>query len=1086
MDKTNKFLPLLSRRDFNKLTLGAGAALATGSLFGSGCGSSDTPPPKETFSEVNLHFDLSHMDAKAKHTLRVGGNRYTVAAHTADSLQTAVANETYLAGKQNITHYVSKVLVPDHKPIHFSVTSVEPHLGNCLALIGVHISAADRAEASKGATKASASSVARESCKAVGISVECGLQDQTSDNFYTTFDAASSLVFHHPEIASLNSKVKARVEVLINESAAVGNLAMQICSLGKAHVHTSSSPDGWCILVPLTNSDGTPKLDGNKQQIYDYQFNPLLNDYIRAAVTDVLSRIKNDPTLKGKMYTSYPHGSTDSSGIASKLSKRVQLWKSGGTQLAATETGYKHNVYFKTPTFTGSGSSRSFSIIVDNVNFIWYGVYIQYIDANGNPMNYQSQVDDFITLLQAEYKSLGGSSAGSVNWIDGDTVKLHWIISSPPTLFGVPLPSPVELNVTLIDGAVAARIMLCGPGVYGKVDYGPSLVLGILFTAIFNFGVPMYSLYSGSGLTDTSTLWNIVKQPTVLIKIAAVLLESVRDIITPDSANTLGLLCSIESLLASLVDSLAEVLFKGLVPEITAWLTTVIAGEEVEDSIPFVGWALRIVTVVGTVGDMVAGVAEICTNPVVIDNIITFTNSVDVTVNCDPTDYQFPEESTYYEVQFTVGGCPYPSQPQGFTLDQTTRGKKSFIATVDGVPTTGQNTDSVDIWFYSNSNKGFLAGHGKATFANIGSATDLTATITITENPMSVTATTIYSQHRKLAYSGGKYFWQEGAGLAVPSVEASNCGGAGLCSLGNITVWVPGGMIGYTWQTGNEYMIKNVNASEADPSPGMKLLKSGTASPTPIVYDKTAPSENLNGNHFYLDPVDTSATNPEYQLRKLNLDSSSTTFKSTGSWGCFRIQLDRIAVHPNGYVIGISSNYSKMAVLDLPTQAYANDTVAYNNAVLKLGEGDGDKLIQSPQALTISRSGAILILQGQNAAMSIKAFDVYGNPWPYFANGTSLSFPLASVDADAKWLDIAIDDTELIFILSYTGTGLSQNDYHLDIYDKNGNRIVRNTGIAVARMTVDKFRRLYSLNQETIKGSPIVEPSASVWLPSLP
>ena len=58
MDKTNKFLPLLSRRDFNKLTLGAGAALATGSLFGSGCGSSDTPPPKETFSEVNLHFDL--------------------------------------------------------------------------------------------------------------------------------------------------------------------------------------------------------------------------------------------------------------------------------------------------------------------------------------------------------------------------------------------------------------------------------------------------------------------------------------------------------------------------------------------------------------------------------------------------------------------------------------------------------------------------------------------------------------------------------------------------------------------------------------------------------------------------------------------------------------------------------------------------------------------------------------------------------------------------------------------------------------------------------------------------------------------
>ena len=36
----------------------------------------------------------------------------------------------------------------------------------------------------------------------------------------------------------------------------------------------------------------------------------------------------------------------------------------------------------------------------------------------------------------------------------------------------------------------------------------------------------------------------------------------------------------------------------------------------------------------------------------------------------------------------------------------------------------------------------------------------------------------------------------------------------------------------------------------------------------------------------------------------------------------------------------------------------------------------------------------------------------------------------------------------------------------------------------VARIVVDKFRGLYSLNRETVKGSPVVEPSVSVWAPA--
>jgi hypothetical protein len=169
-------------------------------------------------------------------------------------------------------------------------------------------------------------------------------------------------------------------------------------------------------------------------------------------------------------------------------------------------------------------------------------------------------------------------------------------------------------------------------------------------------------------------------------------------------------------------------------------------------------------------------------------------------------------------------------------------------------------------------------------------------------------------------------------------------------------------------------------------------------------------------------------------------------------------------------------------VLKVADQPYADDATT-NHAVVKLGYGDTEKLVKKPQSLTISRTGAILILQGESA-VAVKAYDVSGNPWPFFNNGTASSFPLD--EPDAKWLDIAIDDTEMLFILSYTGTGMMKNDYRLDVYDKTGTRVFRNTGVPVARMVVDKWRRVYSLNQETMKNSPIVEPTVSVWMPSVP
>ena len=69
---------------------------------------------------------------------------------------------------------------------------------------------------------------------------------------------------------------------------------------------------------------------------------------------------------------------------------------------------------------------------------------------------------------------------------------------------------------------------------------------------------------------------------------------------------------------------------KSTVPELWNWLTGEVAEAEAEESVPFVGWVIRIIAIAGTTGDIVASEAEIVTNPFVISNTVSFTSSVTV------------------------------------------------------------------------------------------------------------------------------------------------------------------------------------------------------------------------------------------------------------------------------------------------------------------------------------------------------------------------------------------------------------------------------------------------------------------------
>lgn len=147
------------------------------------------------------------------------------------------------------------------------------------------------------------------------------------------------------------------------------------------------------------------------------------------------------------------------------------------------------------------------------------------------------------------------------------------------------------------------------------------------------------------------------------------------------------------------------------------------------------------------------------------------------------------------------------------------------------------------------------------------------------------------------------------------------------------------------------------------------------------------PTPAFSPRNYYLD---TRATGTDY-LRQVVLDGQAGTFDYTPgmSWGGFpSVSLDALVVHPNAYVLGVSYEFHKLMILQLPGAAVADG--AAQTALAMSGQGVREGLLRGPVALTVTADGRILVLEQDNAR--IQAFDTMGNPVQCFAG--PLSFPL--------------------------------------------------------------------------------------------
>lgn len=86
---------------------------------------------------------------------------------------------------------------------------------------------------------------------------------------------------------------------------------------------------------------------------------------------------------------------------------------------------------------------------------------------------------------------------------------------------------------------------------------------------------------------------------------------------------------------------------------------------------------------------------------------------------------------------------------------------------------------------------------------------------------------------------------------------------------------------------------------------------------------------------------------------------------------------------------------------------------------------------------------------------------------------------------EVTYISMSTERKGYIYVLSYTGDGSNVTDYRLDIYQPNGAWLARTIGVNVARIVVDMWRNLYTLNYESFQGpGGRTEPSVSTWIPA--
>ena len=1053
-------MPKLSRRELLKLSAAAGVAWSMPWLSGCGDGSSSSssqPPPSGAREARVLHLDLSNYDPDAVYRVHAIGSDHNLGAfrvHDAKSLERLHRQSPQYGDVDDarLTHYSAAIDLPAARVQHIWVTQEGSDGDSTIVLSTIYVPTFYRVVV---AQLMAAGMVGDAPRPAPNLDA---LRDRNLR--ITARDNALAVVYHHPQLIRLDPLQAAIVRELIEETGTLDLLAEHIYSLGA----------DWITKVPVVGVDDAPLLGPDGKQYIQQDPSDATMEVADQVITDALRLINDEPSLEGANWhlgTGLVSQSQPSLAGADADALLDELEGNGFTAKPRYPAGCNlHGVVIYD--YTLDQAKRIVNLRVKNTWLRFLGVYAEFFNAAGTRVYpYGDDLSDKNLYAQLDIP-LGSD-------IDHSTARCLNVSVTNTDYLGIPFRErdvvPTPLAIRFPKDASTAKVHFGTLGV-GQ-PFSQISTVGASTTLVVNIGVPALLIATTIGSESMRDIVEVFKDVPTLAKLVTLLPASIYDS---------AMLGDIRPALYTFGRIGVDVCLNAI-PPLARVLAVKIGSAALASAVPVFGWVIKAARVGASIAALAQTISEVTSSPASFTNTIDLVMNTKVTIHRDPMNFQFPASATHYVVTADYS----ESVAYAIRGELPTSRSEPIVEVFREVPAGGYAT--IDVVFLNVNDD--VVGYGAVPeFVNTPELAS-EKEITIKEVLVALNERSRYSHKQKLVIRDGARIWE-----AAPAPTATrfdlNCDDTSLCDLNGITVSQEAAAAGYAWQargaaavcgggpaTAPTHRIQSISIAQ-HPENGLQVGNCTYLGKPLLAYALSTEPGGRRGS-FYVDP-----SGNGYHLRSVALGGRAPLDQSSRlSWGQFSQPIDSIAIHPSGFAVAVNTQNHRLEIVALRDQPLPDAEAGF--AAVKAGPGRRVGLLDTPIAVGVDlMSKAVLVLEGGDTRR-VQAFDCFGNQILHFAGGASAVMPLRDTGAaTVTYLDMAVESTGFIYVLSSQGDGRVINDYRVDIYDPDGQWLSQTAGVAAAKLAVDRFRNLFTLNYETLRGPRGLEPSISEWVPLTP
>ncbi|MEA3413412.1 MAG: hypothetical protein U9R74_18030 [Pseudomonadota bacterium] len=1117
----------VTRREF--LAYSAAGALAGLAPFTSAWGEAqpaDGRHPHHRRKRRTLFFNLSHEPDSdtARYILVAGGRRYHLHKVKEGSpiLRRARRRNRFLQQVPDsaLTHVARNVLTAGGVQLHYVIKDADTATGTwSMSSMFFQLPASAIVNAFERGVVRLGSEPRRPSAKRKLYGLEAAvtpwdLLEEAA--LCDSSDHATAIIGVNPEL--LSAEPNSAADIQCNHIATNINtfiLAQKLSTVGAAtpQQHPNLPNDkGWATMTPVLDDNGQPfkNQKGNNKGLI--QYHPAWNESIvpdaragmigsKGGPPGVMNPIKNDPKLGADITGLDPNVKHPNvSGAVWQRQDGFTTVDQGPTADGAVQDALKYTLstqHFRSGfKVTGSakaqsdGSGVQATLTFTNSFVRWLGIYLLFMEGK-QPVDAPSDLE---FTLPDDYKTDDESRAK----LASEKAVFAFLLGPEFTLLGVPISADTAtMTFNIPETATGLRIFASGPSFHRVRPPDPNdpstwgdPLPGVLSTVLFNYGLTVMLMVAGAAPAIPAVL------KAALPIAAAVVVALVTDLINnldfskPDAWRALGL-----AILKAFLNVFAN---PARIPGLFVALTAAMAEGEAEDAIPIAGQVAMGISLAAGAATLLETTIEIAESPVSYVYDLVLTHDLSVTILPDKGNSNFPSQAKKYKVTalFENGGTPHVQIHEDFNPDVD-----EVKVTFKNVPEGGKV--NVSAGFYSSSSEpdenDWLAGKGSSGL--VPNTVGANVEFHIEQSKVPIRSNTVYEHKRKITLDAhDDHQWTEtpvGPTTKQSDISCESSRGH-LCEFQGITVRQGTseppvlGYVGYAWQGYSRDVLGcSGGHGQFDQLANLGVLKAQQGYVTapcgfPTGVQLTYSLLSRGGANFYLD-------SKNQLIRQIRLDPPGFDDPTNmQAWGALNLPSKALLLHPSGRIVSINNVNSKIEVLKIPDAAMTDDEAkATLLADVYSGPGSRPGLIDAPCAAAVSPEGVLLILEDNNSRL--QAFDLGGNPLQFFKKQRTPYFLNleATAGGDTMYLDLAVEFTGYLYVLSFN---IGTNLYRLDIYhpDQTDTDPISTTfNVNAAKLTVDFWRNVYTLNYELLKlpdGSvpSITEPSVSQWVPSTP